>query len=117
MKTHIIAGAVALMALGGLGCNGLTGADRFEPDSDDGDSRAEEELVSQAPATKALSCAYPADGQTGVGTGNLVPSSLGYETVLHPFEAAASRLDLSSFYDCDGSKGVDAILVITAKYF
>jgi len=99
------------------GCNGLTGADRFGTDDqeiDDGDD--DTKVVSRAPASKPLSCAYPTEGQMGVDVGNLVSSSLAYETTLHPFEETPRRLAISDLYDCDGSKGVDGIIVITAKY-
>ena len=116
MKHHLLMGAVALFAMGAMGCNGLTGADRFGTDEEALDGGTDDPLVSRAPATKPLSCAYPTEGQTGVDAGNLIPSSIAYETTLHPFEDAPRRLSISDLYDCDGSKGVDGIIVITAKY-
>lgn len=117
MNHHLLIGAVAALAMGTMGCNGLTGADRFGTDDQEIDGGGEDQkLVSRAPATKPLSCAYPTEGQAGVDVGNLVTSSLAYETTLHPGEDAPRRLAISDLYDCDGSKGVDGILLITAKF-
>lgn len=118
MKQHLLIGAAAVLAMVTTGCNGLTGADRFGTDDQEiGDGGEDTKVVSRAPASKPLSCAYPTEGQTGVDVGNLVSSSIAYETTLHPFEDMPRPLRISDLYDCDGSKGVDAIIVITAKYF
>jgi len=59
-------------------------------------------------------CMYPA-GPYSVAQGGTVPQSISWQGRLAG-EATASTINLSDFFDCDGTKGVNAILVDTSQY-
>ena len=51
----------------------------------------------------------------GVASGQHLPSSLSWEGFA-PGDAAVRRVSIDEFYDCDGSRGLDALLLITSQY-
>ena len=60
-------------------------------------------------------CEYPA-GPYGVSPGQVVPPTISWQGYAAG-SAASSTIALSDFFDCDGSKGINAILIDTSKYF
>lgn len=117
LSTSFIITTLALAA----GCNGFTGADAVGL-GDGPLASGEEEVVGGAvardtPAPKLISCAYPDydPGAIGVSPGQFVSADtswVGYR----PGATEASEIHLTEFFDCDGSKGYDAILISTSKF-
>ena len=59
-------------------------------------------------------CQYPA-GPYGVGQGQTVPPSLSWQGYA-PGASSPSTLSIQEFFDCDGAKGIHAILFDTSQY-
>ena len=57
---------------------------------------------------------YPA-GPYGVAQGQTVPETIQWTGTLAG-DSGPSTFKLSDFFDCDGTKGIDAILVETSQY-
>jgi hypothetical protein len=103
------------------GCNPLTGADGVSTDSDDKETeQEEEEAMREAPASPVISCAYPSEGNIGVGVEQIVPSQLSWQG-FGPGDTEPRDIPIAEFFDCDGSRlingqPVNAILFDTSQF-
>ena len=59
-------------------------------------------------------CVYPA-GPYGVAQGQIVPPTLSWQ-VYAPGASSPSTLTSEDLFDCDGTKGIDVIVVDTSQY-
>jgi len=59
-------------------------------------------------------CQYPA-GPYGVGQGQTVPPSLSWQGYA-PGASSPSTISIQEFFDCDGAKGIHAVLFDTSQY-
>lgn len=115
MLKRIGSAAVLFSALGLFGCNNLTGVEGVGVDSDEvvaGDPVTE---AGDAPAAKEITCAYPVGGMVGIDQGMIVPvthSWRGYKRG----ETEARDVPVAEFFDCDGSRHIDAVIFDTSQY-
>lgn len=65
-------------------------------------------------ASGSNNCDYP-EGPYGVSAGQVVPPSISWQGYL-PGGTSATTIALSDYFDCDGSKGINAILIDTSQY-
>ena len=73
-----------------------------------GDTTAPKTVTEPAPAAKAVTeCAYP-DGPSGFAVGQVIPSSLVWSGIGAGGEPVTYHS--SDFLDCDGTKGINAIV-------
>ncbi|MEM6791160.1 MAG: hypothetical protein AAGA56_11370 [Myxococcota bacterium] len=137
-STSLAMGAFALVA-----CNSMTGADRWSDDDDDdgGGSEASGPSVGAGftvgngtggamgvggsnGATMASgsagqgagppACTYPS-GPYGVGEGETVPPTLSWEGYA-PGASAPGTITAEDFFDCDGQRGIHAVIVDSSQY-
>lgn len=76
------------------------------------------ESTAPAPPTDDTACNYSiaqALGQAGVATGNVIPIGHNWEG-FRPFENTPSTINVAELFDCDGSRGIDAIVFDTSQY-
>ena len=105
-----------LTAIGSAAC-GPTDVE----DADDNKSYFVDGYVEEstpAPATGEAHCNYgmaASAGAAGVGTNQIVPMTHSWEG-FRPGEAEASMINVTEFYDCMGSLGIDAIVFDTSQY-
>lgn len=59
-------------------------------------------------------CEYPA-GPYGVAQGATVPPSLSWQGYA-PGSSTPSTISIQDLFDCDGSRGIDAIIIDTSQY-
>ena len=59
-------------------------------------------------------CVYPS-GPYGVAQGQTVPPTLSWQGYL-PGASTPTTITMDSFLDCDGSRGIDALVVDTSQY-
>jgi peroxiredoxin len=59
-----------------------------------------------------VNCPYP-NGVAGVDVGDLVAGNLSWQGYA-PFASQASTISIQDYYDCDGSKGINALLIINS---
>jgi hypothetical protein len=59
-------------------------------------------------------CEYPA-GPYGVAQGQVVPPSLSWQGFA-PGSTTAETISIQDFFDCDGSRGIHAVLFDTSQY-
>lgn len=59
-------------------------------------------------------CEYP-QGPYGVGQGQIVPPTITWQGFV-PGSSTPSTISMQDFFDCDGSGGVDAIIIDTSQY-
>jgi hypothetical protein len=59
-------------------------------------------------------CEYPA-GPYGVAQGQTVPPGLSWQGFA-PGNASATTVTIEEFFDCDGSKGIHAVLIDTSQF-
>ncbi len=59
-------------------------------------------------------CDYPA-GPYSVAQGGTVPPSLSWQGY-RPGENTPSTISIQDLFDCDGSRGIDAIIIDTSQY-
>jgi hypothetical protein len=105
----IVAGSIAL-----VGCTTLNGNDEWEVSGDPIVGGGMEVTVpTDVPPPKGMSCAYP-QGTLGVSVGNVVSVFTGWNGL--PPNETERQFQLAEYYDCDGTKGVDAILISTSQY-
>ena len=103
---------VAGLAL--TGCNSLNGADIVTVGDEDPIDEVDN-ITQDPPASPELSCAYPTTGDFGVAVNQIVP----VDRQWHGFAAETStawEINISDYYDCDGSRGIDAIIIDTSQY-
>lgn len=109
---------LAAITIAVLGCNDFTGAEGLGVDEDaaeDG-SAVSEGNAPQTPGPKALSCAYPLAESFGADEGQVLSSSIMWPAALPAGEQIARTVNVSDFYDCDGSKGIHGVMFITSKF-
>lgn len=70
------------------------------------------------PAPKMMSCQFPADANLGVVAGSHLPANISWEgyPIGSDASAPATTVNVTDFYDCDGSKGIDGILFDTSQF-
>jgi|RhiMetdeSRZDD1v2_1073273.scaffolds.fasta_scaffold1367617_2 hypothetical protein len=136
---------IALVALtAGFACNMITGADGIRLDDDDdeetgasgvpvtsagsggattgpGSGAATSNTVGAQQATSGVSstssgtpCTYPA-GPYGVAQGQVVPPTLTWQGYA-PGSNTVTTISIQDFFDCDGSKGINAVMVDTSQF-
>ena len=114
-RTSLGSVVVAAAAIGLMGCTSLNGNDGWEAN---GDSYYDDgEIINvptDVPPPKGMSCAYPQGAAFGVNVGQVIPVATGW-TGLPPNEGER-QFQLAEYFDCDGMKGVDAILISTSQY-
>ncbi|MCA9618124.1 MAG: hypothetical protein KC731_03860 [Myxococcales bacterium] len=59
-------------------------------------------------------CEYP-QGPYGVAQGAIVPPNLSWQGYA-PGASTPSTISIADLFDCDGSRGIDAIIVDTSQY-
>ena len=59
-------------------------------------------------------CDYPT-GPYGVAQGNVVPPTITWQGYA-PGAASPSTIRMEDLFDCDGSRGIDAIIIDTSQY-
>ncbi len=59
-------------------------------------------------------CTWPTSN-LGNEIGQSLPSNLGWNG-LGPGENQERRISIEEFFDCDGSRGIDAVMIITSQY-
>jgi hypothetical protein len=64
----------------------------------------------------ATSCQYPA-GPYGLTQGSIVPPDLSWQGFAENGDNTPTTIRISDFLDCDGSKGINALLVAEAAYW
>lgn len=63
----------------------------------------------------SATCSGWPGGTTGVGVGMTVPASLSWQGYA-PGSSQPTTIAIQDLYDCDGTRGIDAILIETAQY-
>ncbi len=116
-RTRIAYLATTLAIAGvSLGCAGAIG-----PEFDGGDEDSSGSVVFDSPAAQEPPidfatpwwCAYP-EGPYGVEKGDVVPPDLEWQGY-RPGDSEPSTISIREMYDCDGNKGINALLVSTSK--
>ena len=70
--------------------------------------------VSPRPDTGPPPCAWP-EQNLGVGVGQYVPANFAWQG-LAPGENQERQISIQEFFDCDGSRNLHAVLLITSQY-
>lgn len=117
--------AAAALAVGSVGCNTVTGAGDLNIcgvncDDDEGDSSGSGNGTGSAggdgsgstATTGGTQCVWP-EGNFGTAVGSNVRQNLSWQGY-RPGEDAVSDISIEEFFDCDGSKGINALLFITS---
>jgi hypothetical protein len=125
-RTIVSVGVCALAAVGMMGCGASD-----EDDTDNNKSFYVDgytEPTTPAPASQEASCSYSlaqAGGPAGVACGELGLAGCTAQNVLpitHQWQgyrggaAEPSTFNIAELYDCDGSRGIDAIYIDTSQY-
>lgn len=119
-----LASAAALFSL--AGCNSITGAgelrlvdkdDIEDDDNSSGNGGNGPTGSGGAGGTGGTpsACVYPTEN-VGEKVGEVAPGSLKWDGYAEwtSEEAQISEISLESYYDCDGSKGINALLILTS---
>ena len=107
----VMAGALALG-----GCNSLSGADDIELTDDDGTVAGQQPpILPPMPQPAHMGCAYPGDVSYGVSEGQTVPATLTWQGY-RPYATEPDAISVGELFDCDGDKGVDAVMFETTQY-
>jgi hypothetical protein len=115
MFERIGSAAVLLSALGLFGCNNLTGVEGVGVDGDEVVAGDPVNEANYAPAPQGITCAYPVGGMVGIEQGMTLPSThtwRGYKAG----ETEARDIPAAEFFDCDGSRHLDAVIFDTSQY-
>ena len=107
--------ALAVGCMPALGCASLVGADEVSLDGAPIVSAGGDDVSGPAPAPLPITCAYPEGVPFGVREGDTLPVNLGWEGYVAG-EQEPRHFDVSELYDCEGSKGIDAILFDTSQF-
>jgi hypothetical protein len=83
-----------------------------ETSTDSGADDATADAGDEGGDADASGCVYPA-GPYGVTVGKVLPPTLSWQGFA-PGATAASTVKITDLYDCDGSKGINAILIDNA---
>jgi hypothetical protein len=67
-----------------------------------------------ASSSSGSNCMYPS-GPYGVKEGDTVPSTLTWQGY-RPGDSSPSTISIEEFFDCDGTKGINALMVETSQY-
>lgn len=102
---------IALGPLAGCSLDGAFGDERQKPS---GPALPPGELPGWSGPTSAPSCAYPA-GPYGVEQGQTVAPNLSWEGY-RPGAITPSSLTMAELFDCDGSRGIHAILLVSSQH-
>jgi hypothetical protein len=62
----------------------------------------------------ATQCDYP-DGPYGVGEGQIVPPTLTWQGFA-PGASSPTTIAITDFFDCDGSRGINALYFDTSQF-
>lgn len=109
--------AVAALGLAAVGC----GPGDVGDDTDDNKSffvDGYEEVTAPAPASGEARCNYDIasqNGSAGVNTNMVLPSNLTWEG-FRPGEDTPSFINVSEFFDCNATRGIDALVIDTSQY-
>ena len=79
-----------------------------------GNGAAQDAGPAAAPDAGSVSCDWPTEN-LGVAAGQHVPSNLAWQG-LGPGEDQERNISIEEFFDCDGSRGVHAVLLVTSQY-
>ena len=93
----------------GLIITGCNGADEVRGDDPTDD------VVGDAPAPKSVTCAYPTGVEFGVSADMTVPVDRVWQG-LAPDSSVGEQIAIANYYDCDGSRGIDALMIDTSQY-
>jgi hypothetical protein len=97
---------------GSVAAGGYAGAGAAEPAGAGGSGAAVDQGGSGgAPVT----CSYPA-GPYGVNQGHTLSSSLSWQGYRAQSDAVAT-VSVQDYFDCDGSRGIDAVLFTTEQWY
>lgn len=134
--SSVVMGAMSLFA-----CNSITGSDdvQFDDDDDGGSQVASSGNGSGSGATTGSTggmagvggnatttgatsgagagpqnCTYPA-GPYGVDQGEVVPPTISWQGYA-PGASSPSTITMQDLFDCDGSRGIHAVIVDTSQY-
>ena len=142
-KGYGLATALGVLAL--TGCNGLTGADDIvlaadeasEPEQPQTGGGATHPVSGAGGATGAttavtsgvggvsagstsgagagpMACEWPA-GPYGVDEGDILPPSLAWQGYAEGSDQPGT-ISIQDYFDCDGSRGIDAVMIETSQY-
>ncbi len=117
MKQPLMLLGVAL-SLAAVGCGPVD----VDEDSDDNKNFYVDgytEPSAPSPASAETTCNYAKTAElglpNGVGPGQIVPVDHSWEG-FRPNDPNPGTIHVSEFYDCDGSKGIDAVLFDVSQY-
>ena len=68
-----------------------------------------------AAATGGQACEWPQASGYGVGQGQVVPENLSWQGFM-PDSSQSATVAIADFFDCDGSRGINAIMVETSQF-
>lgn len=115
----------AALGVGLMGCNSVTGAGDLNVcgvNCDDGDSSGDTTgsgageggngTGTGSSSSGTTQCVWP-EGNFGTAVGSSVRENLTWQGY-RPGEDAISDISIGEFFDCDGSKGINALLFITS---
>lgn len=113
----LLAGA-SVLSLAAIGC----GPDEVGDDTDDNKSfyvDGYSEPSAPSPATTETSCNYQKTAELGlapgVGPGQILPIGHSWQG-FRPGDETPSTVYAAEFFDCDGSKGIDAVVWDVSQY-
>jgi len=115
-----------------IGCNSLTGLEEYALEATDdpltegeaaaGDSNGTTGGASvgigDKPMPALLNCGWPESMDVGKAVGQTLPTGMfweGYRAGMDP-NGPPATVDIAEFFDCDGSKGVDAVVFDTSQF-
>ncbi len=127
--------SLAVMVLGSalsMGCNSLTGLEEYaleavdDPltegdatsDGSDGTTDGSSIGIGDKPMPSVLNCGWPESMDVGKAPGQTLPTGMfweGYRAGMDP-NGPPTTVDIAEFFDCDGSKGVDAVVFDTSQF-
>ena len=108
---------VAVSLATATGC----GPGAVDEDTDDNKSfyvDGYQEVSAPSPATGEARCEYgmaASNGSPGVDVNMVLPGTLTWEG-FRPGEDTPSFINVSEFFDCGGTRGIDALVVDTSQY-
>ena len=75
--------------------------------------------MSNIPPPELISCVYPtkqlAEANSGVDVGNILPAAMSWAG--YPSQSSEpGTVNVSDYYDCDGTKGYDVLLFDTSQF-
>lgn len=134
--SSLVMGAMALFA-----CNSISGADDVQFDDDDdggsqsasngsgsgvttggtggmagvgGNATTTSSVATSGAGAGPQNCTYP-PGPYGVGQGEIVPPTISWQGYA-PGGSSPTTITTQDLFDCDGSRGIHAVIVDTSQY-